>query len=42
MKLVLTLLVRDEEDVIATNIAYHLSRGVDHIIVSDNCSLDGT
>jgi glycosyltransferase involved in cell wall biosynthesis len=42
MKLLLTMLVRDEKDVITTNIAYHLSRGVDHIIVTDNCSLDGT
>jgi len=42
MKLVLTLLVRDEEDIIRENILFHLSQGVDRIIVTDNNSKDGT
>lgn len=42
MRLVLTLLVRNEEDILATNIEYHLARGVDFIIVTDNRSEDRT
>jgi hypothetical protein len=38
----MTLLVRDEQDVIEANIRYHLSRGIDHIIVTDNRSTDAT
>ena len=38
----MTLLVRDEEDIVAANISYHLSRGVDHIIVTNNRSVDDT
>jgi hypothetical protein len=40
--LVMTLLVRDEEDIIAANIDYHRSQGVDFFIVMDNLSTDGT
>lgn len=42
MKLVLTLLVRDEEDIIYENILFHLNQGVDFIIATDNKSVDGT
>lgn len=41
-KLVMTLLVRDEEDILETNIKYHLSIGVDFFIISDNRSVDKT
>jgi hypothetical protein len=42
MKLFMTLLVRDLADIVAANLAYHLARGVDHIIVTDNGSIDGS
>lgn len=42
MKLCMTILVRDEEDLIRANLEYHLSRGVDFIIATDNRSQDGT
>jgi glycosyltransferase involved in cell wall biosynthesis len=42
MKLVMTLLVRDEEDIVADNLDFHLSQGVDEVIVTDNGSVDGT
>jgi hypothetical protein len=42
VKVVLTLLVRDEEDIVDMNIAYHLSQGVDFVIATDNGSQDGT
>ena len=42
MKLVMTLLVRDEEDIVADNLDFHLAQGVDEVIVTDNGSVAGT
>ena len=42
MKLVMTLLVRDEQDIVGANIDYHLARGVDFVIATDNRSVDRT
>lgn len=36
------MLVRDEADVVDLNLAYHLARGVDEVIVTDHRSIDGT
>lgn len=42
MNLVMTLLVKNERDIIETNLDFHLRAGVDHVIVTDNASDDGT
>ncbi len=42
MTLIMTLLVRDEQDILPANIEYHLSQGVDFIIATDNLSCDAT
>jgi hypothetical protein len=42
MKLVQTLVVRDEADIVDEQIAYHLNAGVDFVIASDHDSVDGT
>ncbi|SHH86281.1 glycosyltransferase family 2 protein [Cognatishimia maritima] len=42
MTLVMTLLVRDEIDIIQQNLDFHFSQGIDHIVVIDNGSVDGT
>ena len=42
MKLALTLLAKNEADVIDANVAYHLAAGVDFVVATDNNSTDGT
>ena len=42
MRIVMTLLVRDEADIVETWLRYHLARGVDVVIATDHRSVDGT
>jgi Glycosyl transferase family 2 len=42
VRLVETLVVRDEADIVDAQIAYHLNAGVDFVIASDHESRDGT
>jgi hypothetical protein len=42
MKLIMTLLVRDVDDIIGANLDFHLACGVDHVLAMDNLSTDGT
>jgi Glycosyl transferase family 2 len=42
MKLVMTIHVRDEEEILDANLRYHLGQGVDLIVAMDNNSRDGT
>jgi hypothetical protein len=42
MKLAMTLIVRNEADIIEDNLRYHRAQGVDFFIVLDNGSSDGT
>jgi hypothetical protein len=40
LRLVLTLLVRDEEDILDAHLRYHFAAGVDYIVATDNGSTD--
>jgi Glycosyl transferase family 2 len=42
MRLVMTLLVRNEADIVDAQIAFHLHFGVDFVVATDNGSQDGT
>jgi hypothetical protein len=42
MKVVMTLLVRDEADIVDEQLAFHLDAGVDFVVATDNRSEDAT
>jgi hypothetical protein len=42
VKVVLTLLVRDESDIVDDYLRYHLEHGIDFVVATDNSSVDGT
>ena len=42
MKLVMTLLARDEADIIDSHLSFHLNAGVDFVVATDHRSADGT
>lgn len=42
MRIVGTMMVRDEVDIVAAMVEHHLAQGIDLLIVTDNASVDGT
>jgi len=42
MRIIGTMMVRDEIDIVAAMVEHHLAQGVDLLIVTDNGSVDGT
>jgi Glycosyl transferase family 2 len=42
VKVVMTLKVRDEEDILADNLRFHVAQGVDFFVITDNGSTDAT
>lgn len=42
MKLVMTVLVKNEADILDAQLAFHLNAGVDYVIATDHSSTDGT
>ena len=41
-RVAMSILVRDEVDIIEANIRFHAAHGVEHFVVTDNASVDGT